>query len=914
MSTTEKPSAFLHQLQDAPSEEFAIALITANRDKLTRKFVEQTFQTASTLAGEALDQAKSILNILAYALEQAGEPVVQGDGFARRAAWERQYTPTERIPWLYVAATKAYRQSPQETAAEVAASLYNAGLAFFHQNDFSQAIHFLEETIEHDLATNQPLAAIKALQLRGRISWLQGNLIEAEKIFEQAHSLAIEHDLPEQILSQLNNLGILHLERGNLKTAATIHQQVLSRAQATGYDFGVAMANGNLGIIALEQSSLDEAAAYFMKARNLYKQLGDLEGEATNHGNLGLVAGRRGHHRQAIENYQQAIELMRRTQNFSGTIRYRINIGSSFYHLGELDTATIHYHQALAQAKQLQMIGHQAQAVAGLGNIAQDKGQYNEAQNLYEQAQTNYQQAGNLEGIITSMRDIASVALASGEVNVAFATLEKVRALCTDNMPTQLATALTDMGNVHQIAGNYLAAQKLYAQALDHYRQQNDQHQVALLLHNLAGVHLHLGDISQTVDLLAESQAIYAHLELPNDSVATLIRRSQLFRLLGQLDEAEKAVQQAVELAREINHREHMVNSLTHLAAVQSDRGDLQAVNDTLQATQNLIESIQHPGLRGTLWLSLGLTAENAGQLGTALQLTQKGIEACQQANFLDGQAQGWRNYGTILMTLGDLDEAESTLQQSLELCEKMGQLQGQADNFGNLAIIAHRRNDWDKAAEYHKQALSLYNVIGYRRGQAHELCNIAYLVAVEGDLDEAKQLFQEALTICGQAGFRPGEAWALTGLGTMAKEAQDIETAVHHYQQALTIATNAQMPDLARILRTNLGCMAEQVDDLDQAHDWYITATETIEKSRRDLTETHYRVTYFAQRLNPYSRLVIVTWQKTELSKSLQWCEASRSRAFLDILNSDGQKPQLKIGQPLLFPQICRLLLLGTR
>jgi tetratricopeptide (TPR) repeat protein len=236
-------------------------------------------------------------------------------------------------------------------------------------------------------------------------------------------------------------------------------------------------------------------------------------------------------------------------------------------------------------------------------------------------------------------------------------------------------------------------------------------------------------------------------------------------------------------------------------------------------------------------------------------------------------------------MIVGDLENAEECLNQALTLCEQMNDKRGLADNLGNLGNIAFERGEWARSAELHQQSLDLYAAVGYRRGQAYELCNVAYLVQERGDLGEAAAFFQEALAICRDAGFRQGEAVALTGLGATAHKQRGDRVAIHYYQRALAIAQAVQLPDLARVLCTNLGFLAELADNPIQAEKWYTAAAATIESGRHDLADENLRILYLARRLDPLSRLVLVSWRQQKGAESFQWCEAGRSRAFLDLL-----------------------------
>jgi hypothetical protein len=86
-----------------------------------------------------------------------------------------------------------------------------------------------------------------------------------------------------------------------------------------------------------------------------------------------------------------------------------------------------------------------------LGNIAQERGDYNDAKASFDTAYMLYQQIDDREGIVVALRDLASLALARGEMkgepNLAGQTRPSVAEL--DELFAD-ATALDIAGDVLQ--------------------------------------------------------------------------------------------------------------------------------------------------------------------------------------------------------------------------------------------------------------------------------------------------------------------------------------------------------------------------------------------------------------------------------------------------------------------------------
>ena len=127
-------------------------------------------------------------------------------------------------------------------------------------------------------------------------------------------------------------------------------------------------------------------------------------------------------------------------------------------------------------------------------------------------------------------------------------------------------------------------------------------------------------------------------------------------------------------------------------AAVHGDRGEFTAAGELLQEALQIAKRIENPILLGTLLTSMGLIAEKAGHFGQAVQLTRDGIELCQQASHLLGEATGWRNLGTLYMSVGEIKLAQESLKQALALCRVQSQKMISSRKVGFFNLLRERR------------------------------------------------------------------------------------------------------------------------------------------------------------------------------------------------------------------------------
>jgi hypothetical protein len=125
LDKTQDPDTFFNQLLLINSVEEADALIAANQDHITRHFIRRVFESAYRLWEQNPEEVRGMLNVLTYAVNQLGAPLLMGDLLILRADWERRFEQSDRFRWLYAAALEEYRKLPDQAPSEIVVCLFN---------------------------------------------------------------------------------------------------------------------------------------------------------------------------------------------------------------------------------------------------------------------------------------------------------------------------------------------------------------------------------------------------------------------------------------------------------------------------------------------------------------------------------------------------------------------------------------------------------------------------------------------------------------------------------------------------------------------------------------------------------------------------------------------------------------------
>lgn len=242
----------------------------------------------------------------------------------------------------------------------------------------------------------------------------------------------------------------------------------------------------------------------------------------------------------------------------------------------------------------------------------------------------------------------------------------------------ELATTLTNLGFMHQLQGQYAAAERRYGEALAMRRRlfRDQAHSdVAYTLANLAVVYEFQGKFAAAEGQLTEALGILRRVHPAGhvDVAQCLINLGTLHTRQGKHAAALPLMGEAIDIVRRSPRGDprHLIRALTELAVLHSDQG-------------------QHS-------IAEGLHAE---ALEKARALPPGGREVVATAA---------TNLATVYTRQGKYAAAEPLLKEALEARRKTkGESSGVVNSLNNLAALYSHREEWAAAEKLSKEALDM--------------------------------------------------------------------------------------------------------------------------------------------------------------------------------------------------------------
>jgi DNA-binding SARP family transcriptional activator/predicted ATPase len=351
------------------------------------------------------------------------------------------------------------------------------------------------------------------------------------------------------------------------------------------------------------------------------------------------------------------------------------------------------------------------------------------------------------------------------------AILERCPALQQDFPRRQIA--------LHAVMGGDSERARRYGlQILDELARENVSTEVALFL-------------QQLYDLVAPAAALEEELRLT-------MALGQVYRALGQLQQAAAWYRRYLMLARQLNDRVAWKSAYFELgelalimndyreaiacveaglavpdplqkserlallaagqrllgAALAMEGSDLVAAEEHLQEAARALRQCGNLGDLCATLFELGNIAAQYGQLRQALRFYGEAAEAARATHNYYFLALSYNNAAYHHLLLGELEAAKASLAEGRRIAETyelLGALLHLSSTQGELHLYA---GEWRAATEAFSQGLALAEELGNLERQAGYRGGLALCARCQGRLEEATALLEEALALIDEYGY----------------------------------------------------------------------------------------------------------------------------------------------------------------
>ncbi len=268
--------------------------------------------------------------------------------------------------------------------------------------------------------------------------------------------------------------------------------------------------------------------------------------------------------------------------------------------------------------------------------------------------------------------------------------------------------------------------------------------------------------------------------------ITALLEAKYYSQVLGNIEEAKAAVEEAAEIAHKWGTRRDIAKTDLDKANLLKLSGNYEQCDKLLQEAQEFFAAENELKMLGLTYLEMGVLSFWQGKQKDAFDYFEKELRAFEELGEPLRVAEALGNLGVIYRYTGDFEKSTDFLKRQLLIAEKQGDKIQISRTLGNLGWVLDGQQKYEEALEYYRQALTINRELGLKSEMIRMLDNIGYVMQCIGDYADALEHHQKALA--------------------HAKEINDIESLINiHANMARANKLSGRLDDAYRHFETGL-------------------------------------------------------------------------------------------------------------
>jgi predicted ATPase/DNA-binding XRE family transcriptional regulator len=208
----------------------------------------------------------------------------------------------------------------------------------------------------------------------------------------------------------------------------------------------------------------------------------------------------------------------------------------------------------------------------------------------------------------------------------------------------------------------------------------------------------------------------------------------------GDLTEAQKIINQSLELSRAISDQAGEALSLWSLGTAISFQGNFK---EGLQIVEQSLTLFQSLGDKLGQALAMGWLSQRLNDLKRSKVFVSESLRLYRELGHLFGIAECLRELALRTIWEGDFSSTIPLLEEAHTIYRQLGNKWGEAEVLASYGTLAYWKGDYQQAYVYHKESFELHETLGNYYVASWAGVNMAYALLRQGGISKATEIFQ---------------------------------------------------------------------------------------------------------------------------------------------------------------------------
>ena len=497
-------------------------------------------------------------------------------------------------------------------------------------------------------------------------------------------------------------LGSLYQDTGEFQKAREHYAAVLKS------DPQSVEALWSMGVLDIKSGNPQDSFEYFNSALTLAIKNGNDEKRALILQNMGIAYRLMNKPEEALRNYQDSLAIQRRIGHKRGVAASLNEMGQVYSLLGKPQLALASLNEAMEVRKEIGAKKEVGDTLIDLGNFYSGQDQNDKALQMYKESLQIQRDAGD----------------------------ERYQALC-----------LNDIGGVYFTKGQYDDALTYFQQALELREKLKVQGEIAETVYNLAETETRLGQYDQALSQYHRALDLFRKTGDKRNAAIDSYSIGSLFGIQGRYGAALNSKEDAVKTFRELQDRSDMMAEiLSGYGGALADAGRPDEAQKALADALSLAREVKAPAIVTQTLNFQGDLAFYQGDSKSARALYGQALEAASQSKDREKILESKLRLAKVSITEGHSQEAIVSLKDLVREADSLGLKYLSVECSIDLAEAQVNTKDYSHAREGLDRALNQSEKLGLRTMLARTHYLLATVLRLTGKVPEASGHYREAL------------------------------------------------------------------------------------------------------------------------------------------------------------------------
>jgi serine/threonine protein kinase/tetratricopeptide (TPR) repeat protein len=415
---------------------------------------------------------------------------------------------------------------------------------------------------------------------------LTQNLLVQEKYRIDACHARIMKDYPKAISSYQNVVAAAPGDTNAQLTLGTLYQETGAYQKAREQYAAVLKADPQsvealwkMGGVEIMSDNPKGSLDYLDRGLSLSIQQGNDEKKALTLQAIGIAYRLMNKLEEALRSYQEALAIERRIGLKRGVAASLNEMAQVYDRLGKGDAALASFNEAMQVRKEIGAKKDLGDTLIDLGNFYEGRGQHDRALRMYTESLQIQRDSGDETYQALCLNNIGSVYSTSGQHDNALTYFQQALQLREKlKVPGQIAETVFNLGQTNAQLGQYDQALTQYLRALDLHRAVGDERGAAIDSYSMGFLFSRQGRYGAALSSEAEALKTFRELNDRSSTMADMLSGyGSTLAEAGREEEARKALDEALNLARELKSQPLVAQVLNFQGDAALYLGDLKS-------------------------------------------------------------------------------------------------------------------------------------------------------------------------------------------------------------------------------------------------------------------------------------------------------------------------------------------------